>query len=509
MLGVLIALLAALPARDDLDRRRHHRRHRRPSSSAPSSCSSAAVIVGPVLAGPSVRLRRPGRRPASGHHRQARRRERLPQPEAHLGHGLRAHHRRGAGRPAHRCSARRPRRRSTSEVSRGFNGDFVVQSRVGGFGGLGGFSPTVAEQVAEVDGVDAVVAAQAFARRPVHLPGRRRRDAGSSRRWTRARLTERPRPAHGRGRGHRPDRRGHHRRRRAAAERPRRRASATTDPGDVLPAATRSRSPSRCRHSATTRTCSATSPSPATPTRPNVPEPLDTVRVRHRRRGGRPRRGARRDRDGHRGDARRWRCSTATASSARSPTRSPSSSTSSRILLLLSIIIALIGVANTLSLSISERVRELGLLRAVGMNRTQLQAVDPLGGGASSRCSGTVVGVVLAVAARLGADDRRFAGLGLNAFRVPVGIADRASSCWRRWSSARVAAVLPAATGGEARRSSTPSPPTDVVRRRSRRRRSASSPSATWPPSPRCGRTGRRTWSRSGSRGTPTPGWRA
>ena len=31
--------------------------------------------------------------------------------------------------------------------------------------------------------------------------------------------------------------------------------------------------------------------------------------------------------------------------------------------------IALIGVANTLSLSISERLRELGLLRAVGMDR--------------------------------------------------------------------------------------------------------------------------------------------
>ena len=50
-------------------------------------------------------------------------------------------------------------------------------------------------------------------------------------------------------------------------------------------------------------------------------------------------------------------------------------------MLLLSIIIALIGVANTLSLSISERVRELGLLRAVGMNRTAAQALDPVGGG--------------------------------------------------------------------------------------------------------------------------------
>jgi putative ABC transport system permease protein len=43
-------------------------------------------------------------------------------------------------------------------------------------------------------------------------------------------------------------------------------------------------------------------------------------------------------------------------------------------LLLVSIVIALIGIGNTLSLSIHERTRELGLLRATGMTRSQLRS---------------------------------------------------------------------------------------------------------------------------------------
>jgi putative ABC transport system permease protein len=44
------------------------------------------------------------------------------------------------------------------------------------------------------------------------------------------------------------------------------------------------------------------------------------------------------------------------------------------VLLFLAVVIALMGIANTLALSIFERTRELGLLRAVGMTRKQLRS---------------------------------------------------------------------------------------------------------------------------------------
>jgi putative ABC transport system permease protein len=88
------------------------------------------------------------------------------------------------------------------------------------------------------------------------------------------------------------------------------------------------------------------------------------------------------------------------------------------IMLLLSIIIALIGVANTLSLSISERVRELGLLRAVGMDRTQLKRSIRWEAVIMS-VLGTAIGITLAIV--IGRSMMKaLEPSGLTAFQVPV-----------------------------------------------------------------------------------------
>ena len=44
-------------------------------------------------------------------------------------------------------------------------------------------------------------------------------------------------------------------------------------------------------------------------------------------------------------------------------------------LLALSVIVALLGIVNTLALSVHERTRELGMLRAVGMSRRQVRGM--------------------------------------------------------------------------------------------------------------------------------------
>jgi putative ABC transport system permease protein len=84
----------------------------------------------------------------------------------------------------------------------------------------------------------------------------------------------------------------------------------------------------------------------------------------------------------------------------------------------LAIVIALLGIGNTLALSILERTRELGVMRAVGMTRHQLRSairwesvIIALQGTALGLVVGAFVGWALVEA---------LAGEGLTVFTLPV-----------------------------------------------------------------------------------------
>jgi putative ABC transport system permease protein len=88
-------------------------------------------------------------------------------------------------------------------------------------------------------------------------------------------------------------------------------------------------------------------------------------------------------------------------------------------LLVLAIIIALMGIANTLSLSIHERSRELGLLRAVGQTRRQLRSMVR-GEATTVALFGTVGGILLGVFLAWAVIDT-LASEGLTSFMIPTG----------------------------------------------------------------------------------------
>jgi putative ABC transport system permease protein len=66
-------------------------------------------------------------------------------------------------------------------------------------------------------------------------------------------------------------------------------------------------------------------------------------------------------------------------------------------LLGLSVVIAVLGIVNTLALSVIERTREIGLLRAVGLGRLQLAGTVTVES-VLTAVFGTVVGLVVGVA---------------------------------------------------------------------------------------------------------------
>ena len=116
-------------------------------------------------------------------------------------------------------------------------------------------------------------------------------------------------------------------------------------------------------------------------------------------------------------------------------------------LLALSVIIAVLGIGNTIALSVLERTRELGLLRAVGMRRRQLRSTVRWEAVIIS-LFGTVLGLVFGLIGGWGIV-RSLRDEGFGVFQVPVSsfiVARRswarssasAPACWPAWRASRM-----------------------------------------------------------------------
>jgi putative ABC transport system permease protein len=88
------------------------------------------------------------------------------------------------------------------------------------------------------------------------------------------------------------------------------------------------------------------------------------------------------------------------------------------VMLLLAVLIALLGIVNTLALSVFERTRELGLLRAVGMTRGQVRAMVRWESAVISLI-GALSGAVLGIGIGLGLS-QALKDEGIKAISIPV-----------------------------------------------------------------------------------------
>jgi putative ABC transport system permease protein len=117
-----------------------------------------------------------------------------------------------------------------------------------------------------------------------------------------------------------------------------------------------------------------------------------------------------------------------------------------QVLLLLAIVIALFGIVNTLGLSIYERVRELGLLRAVGMSRGQVRrmirseaVIIAVLGGILGAAIGVLFGWAMQGAlASLGIDRLRVPIVSIAFYLVAAGLAGVIAAIWPARRAARL-----------------------------------------------------------------------
>jgi putative ABC transport system permease protein len=124
------------------------------------------------------------------------------------------------------------------------------------------------------------------------------------------------------------------------------------------------------------------------------------------------------------------------------------------VLLALAIVVALIGIVNTLMLSVFERTREIGLLRAVGMKRRQVRAmirsesvIVALFGAVVGIVIGTGLGIALAASLRnSGVTSLSVPFASLFAFLVLSGVLGLAAATWPARRAARLNVLAAIAT---------------------------------------------------------------
>jgi putative ABC transport system permease protein len=115
-------------------------------------------------------------------------------------------------------------------------------------------------------------------------------------------------------------------------------------------------------------------------------------------------------------------------------------------MLILAIVIALLGVVNTLALSITERTREIGLLRAIGMRRSQLRqmiAAESMIISAIGALLGIIIGLGLGAALAAALSTSRQATVSIPAGQLVIYIlATAAAGVLASFGPARRAARL-------------------------------------------------------------------